>query len=56
MSAGRHKATEDVLVASNVDSCESLQLVSHIQQYETLSTDGDAIWKTIYLRVFGCLD
>ena len=32
MSAGGSEATEDVLEASNVASCEGLQLVSHVQR------------------------
>ena len=37
MSAGRSKATEDVLGASKVDSCKGSQLVSHIQQQKRIS-------------------
>ena len=55
MSAGRSKATEDVVGASNVDSCEGLQLVSHIQQREAPFTDRDALWATIKNELFACV-
>ena len=58
MSAGRSKATEAVLGASNVDSCEGSQLMSHIQQREAPFTDRDAHeqpLKVSYLGVFSCL-
>ena len=55
MSAGRSKATEDVLGAINVDSCEGSQLVSHIQQREAPFTERDALWATIKSELFACV-
>ena len=55
MSAGRSKATEDVLGARNVDSCEGSQLVSHIKQRGAPFTDRDALQETIKNELFACV-
>ena len=55
MSAGRSKATEDVLGARSVHSCEGSQLVSDIQQREALFTDRDALWEAIKSELFSCV-
>ena len=55
MSAVRSKATENVLGASNVDSCEGSQLVSHIQQREAPFTYRDALWETFKSELFACV-
>ena len=55
MSAGQSKATEDVLGASNVDSSEGSQFVSHIQQREAPFTDRDALWAAIKSELFACV-
>ena len=49
------QTTEDVLGASNVDSREGLQLVSHIQQRQAHFTDVDVLWKTIKSELFACV-
>ena len=55
MSAGPSQAAKDIMGASNVDSCEGSQFVSYIQQREPLSTDRDALWKTIKSELFACV-
>ena len=55
MSTGRSKATGDVLCASNVDSCEGSQLVSHMQQREAPFADRDPLWETIKSEKFACV-
>ena len=55
MSAGRSKATENVLGASKIDSCEVSPFVSYIQQPEARSTDSDALWDAVESKLFACV-